>query len=85
MKAHDPNDDPFAALSAEYDAAHTMKLPSEFGSGIVKNESSSPEVSVKKAAAEEDHTEATVEEDESSRHEDEPAKEEEEHHDDDKQ
>ena len=85
MKAHDPNDDPFAALSAEYDAAHTMKLPSAFGSGIVKNESSSPEVSVKKAAVEEDHTEAA--EDESSRHKDAPAapKEEEEHHDDDKQ
>ena len=35
MKQHDPNDDPFADLCGDYDAAHQMVSPLEFGSGAI--------------------------------------------------
>ena len=34
MKQHDPNDDPFAALSTEFDS-NMLTLPTEYGSGAV--------------------------------------------------
>ena len=34
MNQHDPNDDPFAALSSEFDS-NMMTLPTEYGSGAI--------------------------------------------------
>ena len=71
MQQHDPNDDPFASLCAEYDANHQMVSPLEYGSGAIeKNSPESPEEASKKPEEDhKDHSEAS-EEDESSRHED---------------
>lgn len=71
MKAHDPNDDPFAALCADYDESHALPTPTEFGSGAIsKNAPESPEeTSAKKN--QEDVTEATVDEHEEERDHDE--------------
>eukprot|EP00339_Tiarina_fusa_P011732 CAMPEP_0117021366 /NCGR_PEP_ID=MMETSP0472-20121206/16121_1 /TAXON_ID=693140 ORGANISM="Tiarina fusus, Strain LIS" /NCGR_SAMPLE_ID=MMETSP0472 /ASSEMBLY_ACC=CAM_ASM_000603 /LENGTH=77 /DNA_ID=CAMNT_0004726813 /DNA_START=103 /DNA_END=336 /DNA_ORIENTATION=+ len=50
MKQHDPDDDPFAALSAKMDA-NTLPLPTDFGSGAV-DLTKSPPSSPKKPAEE---------------------------------
>lgn len=72
MKAHDPNDDPFASLCADYDESHVMTPPLEFGSGAIhKNSPETPEASASKKVSQDDPTDSTADdEDESSRHED---------------
>jgi hypothetical protein len=62
MCQHDPDDDPFAALTADYDAEHKLVSPLEFGSGAI-------------AKMGEDSTEATVEDDERSLEDESPTKE----------
>ena len=34
MRQHDPNDDPFAALSSDFDS-NMLTLPTEYGSGAI--------------------------------------------------
>lgn len=56
MNQHDPNEDPFAALSSDFDSK-MLTLPTEYGSGAVdptKNSQITPPSSPKKEGAEQE-------------------------------
>lgn len=66
MQAHDPNDDPFAALCADYDESHAIKPPTEFGSGAIDKDSLDSPESREESTGEKETHDTTVDDKEKS-------------------